>query len=138
MVDCVADFESWYRRVHPRLGTSLAHAFGDVSLAQEVADEAFVRALERWDRFAGMEPPTGWVYQVAFNDTRRRLRRAGLEHRVLRSLRPEAVDPPAGELWEVVAELPSRQRQAVVLRHVGQLREVEVGAAMGTSRGGSL
>jgi RNA polymerase sigma-70 factor (ECF subfamily) len=38
-------------------------------------------------------------------------------------------------LWAVVADLPSRQRQALVLRHVGQLREEEVGAVMGISRG---
>lgn len=135
MADGVVDFETWYRQIHPRLGTSLALAFGDVSLAQESADEAFARALERWDRVAGMDSPTGWVYRVAFNDARRRLRRAGLERRLLRSNRSNPVDPPAGELWEVVANLPPRQRQAVVLRHVGQLREAEVGAAMGISRG---
>jgi len=131
----IAGFETWYRQVHPRLGTSLALAFGDVGLAQESADEAFARALERWDRVAAMESPTGWVYRVAFNGARRRLRRAGLERRLLRGHRSDSVDPPAGELWEVVGELPARQRQAVVLRHVGQLREVEIGAAMGISRG---
>ena len=38
-------FERWYRSVHPRLGTSLALAFGDPGLAQEAADEACARAL---------------------------------------------------------------------------------------------
>ena len=135
MAHSVDDFETWYRAVHPRLGTSLALAFGDVALAQESTDEAFARALERWDRVAVMDSPTGWVYRVAFNDARRRLRRSKFEHHVFRSHRPESVDPPAGELWTVVADLPARQRQAVVLRHVGQLLEVEVGAVMGISRG---
>ncbi len=129
------DFEEWYRRVHPRLGTSLAVVFDDVALAQESADEACARALERWDRVSAMDSPAGWVYRVAFNDARRRLRRAGLERRLLRHQRPEHVDPPAGELWAVVAALPLRQRQAVVLRHVEQLREAEIGAVMGISRG---
>jgi len=135
MTDDVADFEAWYRQAHPRLGTSLALVLGDVGLAQESADEAFARALERWDRVATMESPTGWVYRVAFNEARRRLRRAGLERRLLRKHRWSSVDPPAGEMWEIVAGLPTRQRQAVVLRHVGQLREAEIGAAMGISRG---
>lgn len=135
MADGVADFERWYRQVHPRLGTSLALAFGDIGLAQESADEAFARALERWDRVGPMDSRTGWVYQVAFNDARRRLRRAGLERRLLRNNRCDPVEPPAGEMWELVAELPARQRQAVVLRHVGQLHEAEVGATMGISRG---
>jgi len=72
---------------------------------------------------------------VAFNDARRRLRRTAIERRLLlRSDRFATVEPPAGELWAIVADLPPRQRQAVVLRHVGQLREVETGAAMGISR----
>ena len=58
-----------------------------------------------------------------------------MEQRLLRGQRSESVDPPAGELWEIVEGLPPRQRQAVVLRHVGQLREVEIGGVMGISRG---
>ncbi len=135
MAHPTAEFETWYRAVHPRLGTSLALAFGDVGQAQDSADEACARALERWDRVAAMESPTGWVYRVAFNHARRRLRRAALEKRLLPAGRPAWVDPPAGELWAVVAGLPDRQRQAVVLRHVGQLREAEIGVAMGISRG---
>ena len=135
MAEQLLDFEAWYRQVHPRLGTSLAVVFDDVALAQESADEACARALERWDRVSVMDSPAGWVYKVAFNDARRRLRRAGLKRRLLRNQRPEHVDPPAGELWAVVAALPQRQRQAVVLRHVEQLREAEIGAVMGISRG---
>ncbi len=135
MAQTVDDFESWYRQVHPRVGTALALAFGDVVLAQEAVDEAFSRALERWDRVAAMQSPTGWVYRVAFNEARRRLRRADLERRILRVRRVDHVDPPGGEMWDVVAGLPDRQRQAVVLRHVGQLREEEIAQAMGISRG---
>jgi len=129
------DFEIWYRDVHPRLGTSLALAFGDVSLAQEAADEACARALERWPRVAHRQSPSRWVYRVAFNVARRRLRRAGLERRLLMNHRDEVVDPPAGELWTVVAERAPRQRQAVVLRHVAQLREAEIADVMGVSSG---
>ncbi len=135
MTDDVPDFEAWYRSVHPRLSTSLTFAFGDVGLAQDAADEACARALERWDRVAAMDSPTGWVFQVGFNVARRRLRRNGFERRFQRTQQPEPVGPPAGELWAIVADLPPRQRQAVVLRHVGQLREAEVGAVMGISRG---
>ena len=135
MAQHAVDFEEWYRGAHPRLGTSLALAFGDVNLAQDALDEACSRALERWDRVAAMQSPTACVYTVAFNDARRRLRRAGLERRILRSRRTESVQPPAGEMWAVVADLPERQREAVVLRHVGQLLEDEIAATMGITRG---
>ncbi|MCB0975796.1 MAG: hypothetical protein KDB86_14760 [Actinobacteria bacterium] len=129
------DFEQWYRDAHPGLGASLTVVLGDASLAQESVDEAFSRALQRWDRVSQMESPRGWVYRVALNDARRRLRRAGLERRLLRTSRISPVAPPAGELWLVVSELPQRQREAVVLRHVGELRENEIAEAMGITRG---
>ncbi|MDY7105212.1 MAG: sigma-70 family RNA polymerase sigma factor [Actinomycetota bacterium] len=130
-----ADFETWYRRAHPRLGTALSLAFGDRDLAQDAADEAVARAYERWHDVSTMASPDGWLYRVAFNVARRRLRRRSLEARLLRRGRPEHAAPPAGELWLVVAELPERQRLAVVLRHVGQLTEPEIAEIMGVARG---
>ncbi len=129
------DFETWYRELHPKVGTSLAYSFGDVGLAQTSTDEAFTKAFERWNRVSRMESPDAWVYKVAYNHARRRLRRRAFEERLLASQRVDHVEAPAGELWHVVAGLPPRQRQAVVLRHVGQLREREIADAMGISRG---
>jgi RNA polymerase sigma factor (sigma-70 family) len=42
---------------------------------------------------------------------------------------------PAGELWDLVASLTVRQRQVVILRHVAELKETEIGAVLGISRG---
>lgn len=128
-------FETWYPTTHQRLSAALLLTFGDIDLAQDAADEAIARAYERWDRVGTMESPMGWVFSVGFNVARRRLRRRGFEDRVMRRRRPAEVPPPAGELWHLVADLPPRQRQAVVLRHVGQLREAEIADAMGITRG---
>ncbi|MBA2497403.1 MAG: hypothetical protein H0V33_09980 [Acidimicrobiia bacterium] len=68
------EFEPWYRAEHPRLVVSLALACGRMDLAAEAVDEAFVRALERWDRVSAMASPTGWTYRVALNCLRRRER----------------------------------------------------------------
>jgi RNA polymerase sigma-70 factor (ECF subfamily) len=129
------DFDEWYMATQPRLATALHLAFGELDLAQEAADEAMTRACERWARVAGMSSPAGWVFQVGFNVARRRLRRRGFEQQVLRRRWTMVVDAPAGEMWELVAGLPSRQRQAVVLRHIGQLREREIAETMGITRG---
>ena len=84
-----------------------------------------------------MASPAGWTYRVAINVGRRQFRRQRLEQKLLRRHPPLAhVDGPTGELWHVVAELSPRQRLAVVLRHVGQLREPEIAEVMGISRGG--
>ena len=39
----------------------------------------------------------------------------------------------AGEIWQLVARLPERQRVAVALRYLADLSHAEIGAAMGTS-----
>ena len=38
-------------------------------------------------------------------------------------------------MWQIVAELPERQRLAVVLRHIAGLTEADIGASMGITRG---
>lgn len=136
MRDETRDFEAWYAAVHPRLGAALTVAFGDPDLAQEAADEAVARAYAAWPSVSRMESPTGWLFKVAFNVARRHLRRRSLERKLLFRTRDEGERAPEVELWLVVAELPDRQRQAVVLRHVGHLREREVAEVMGISRGG--
>lgn len=129
-------FDGWYREVHAGLLSSLTVAFGDADLAGEAADEAIVRAFERWDRVSVMESPGGWTYRVAVNVARRKRRRRGVEGVLLGRDRPEQDVPgPAGELWLLVAELPQRQRIAVALRHVAGMTEAEVGKTMGITRG---
>lgn len=136
MADPTVVFEDWYREVHADLASSLLVAFGDVELAKEAADEAIARAYERWARVSVMASPSGWTYRVAVNVARRRCRRRNLEDLITRRQRPQPPVPgPAGELWLLVEQLPERQRLAVAFRHVAGMTEVEVGRAMGISRG---
>ena len=113
----------------------MAAVFGDPDLARDVADEAVVRAYERWDRVGSMANPAGWVYRVAINIGRRRHRRRAIEARLLRRERASFVPGPTEDLFLLVADLPPRQKLAVVLRHVGHLSEPEIGDAMGIARG---
>jgi RNA polymerase sigma-70 factor (ECF subfamily) len=130
------DFDDWYRTAHPRLLASMLLLTGGLDEAREVTDEAFARAYERWDRVGAMDAPGGWTYRVAVKLVRRRGRRRALEQRLL-ARRPPPLDvpAPAGEAWALVAELPLRQRTAVVLRYVADLSEAEVADAMGIRRG---
>jgi DNA-directed RNA polymerase specialized sigma24 family protein len=129
-------FDAWYRAEHPRLLASMVLLCGSVDEAREATDEAFARAYERWARVGAMAAPGGWTYRVAVNVLRRRGRRHALERRLL-ARRPPAVDvpAPAGEAWSLVAELPLRQRTAVVLRYVADLPEADIARIMGIRRG---
>jgi len=44
------------------------------------------------------------------------------------------VPAPAGEVWDLVAALPERQRQVVVLRHVADLKEAQIASVLNISR----
>lgn len=133
--DAKDDFADWYRVEHPRLVTALLLVAGDLSAAQDAANEACARALARWERVGRMAAPNGWVYRVGLNLLRRHFRRVALEARILSRRLPQShVPAPAGEAWEAVRQLPPRQRTAVVLRFVADLTEEQVGVAMGVSR----
>jgi RNA polymerase sigma-70 factor (ECF subfamily) len=132
----VESFDAWYSREHDRMIATLVLSTGDIELAVEGVDEACSRALERWKRISAMESPTGWVYRVAINHARRVARRKNMEQRVFRKQAPMPDLPsPAGELWELVASLSERQRQVVMLRHVAEMKENEIGTVLGISRG---
>jgi RNA polymerase sigma-70 factor (ECF subfamily) len=132
----VESFEAWYDREHDRMVATLLLATGSYDLAAESVDEACSRALERWTRVVAMESPTGWVYRVALHHARRMARRHKVEERLTRKLRPETDLPESvGEIWELVRGLSVRQRQVIMLRHVAELPEREIGEILGISRG---
>lgn len=134
------DFEVWYLREHARVVSTVAAVTGRPSIAGECADEAFTRACERWARVRGMASPGGWVTTVALNEARRRLRRSGHERRLLvwvASTAPVEAPPPAWspEVWEALAALPPREREAVALRYVADLPVGQIATIMGVAPG---
>lgn len=138
------DFEDWYLREHPRVVAALTVTSGDAEVAVEATDEAFVRAYERWSRVRRMGSPGGWLYRVALNVLRRRIRRRAREQALLRRLpfvgppSPDGAAVPAAldaHVWDAVRQLAPRQRTAVALRYVLDLPETEVARVMGVSRG---
>lgn len=132
-----AAFEAWYREQHPRLIASLVLVTGSVDEARESVDEALARALARWPKVAAMGSPAGWTYRVALNVARRRGRRRALEASLLRQRGPDSpatLEGPAGEAWAVVADLPRRQREVVVLRYIADMTEADIAFTLGVTR----
>lgn len=79
------EFELWYRNEHARILATLTFVVGDLYLAEEVVDEAFVRAYDKWERVKSLESPAGWTYKVAINLVKRRSRRLTKEYGPLAS-----------------------------------------------------
>lgn len=72
-------FDEFFRTEYPRLAKALLLVSGDAREAEDLVQEAMVRTLERWDRVRAMDSPAGYVYRVAVNLYRRRLRRRARE-----------------------------------------------------------
>ncbi|AKU14646.1 RNA polymerase sigma factor [Luteipulveratus mongoliensis] len=69
------EIEAIFREEFGRVVATLIKRFGDIDLAEEMAQEAFVEALQRWPQ-DGLPPnPGGWLTTTARNRTIDRLRR---------------------------------------------------------------
>jgi RNA polymerase sigma factor (sigma-70 family) len=106
---------------------------GDQPTAEDVAAEALTRTYARWSRVVTLPYRDAWVLRVTGNlaiDTIRRRRRTPpppLAHHF-----DDGVDLRIA-LASAMARLPSRQREALVLRYLAGYTEAEVSSALGIS-----
>jgi RNA polymerase sigma-70 factor (ECF subfamily) len=85
-----------YRDVWGRAVAALMRVLGDLDLAEDVLQEAWLVALERWRRDGIPEDPTGWLLITARNKAIDRMRRAVN----LRSKEPLLVTPDYTDPFE--------------------------------------
>lgn len=68
-------FAEFFAAHHVRLGRSIYLLVGDRLEAEDLVQEALGRAYERWDRVSRMSDPVAYVYRIAANLHKRRMRR---------------------------------------------------------------
>src|SRR6184192_698653 len=109
------DFDAFYRAEFGRLAGALRLICGDGVVAEELAQEAFVRAYAAWDRVAALDRPVGWLYTTGFNLVRRRWRdRARDRGRAVPAPRlPAGADDAAArvDIAAALVALPLNQRK---------------------------
>jgi RNA polymerase sigma-70 factor, ECF subfamily len=120
------DFEEFYAASYGRVVALVATMLGDRHQAEDIAQEAFSRALARWHRVAAYDVPEAWVRQVAMRltiDAGRRARHALRGLRMLAAsgsgVTDDSLDWPALNL--ALLKVPLRQRQAIVLYYLADL-----------------
>jgi RNA polymerase sigma factor (sigma-70 family) len=143
-----AAIEAVWRIEQPKLAARLARYLGDVGLAEEIVQDAFVQAMERWPRDGAPRNPAAWLTQVAKNRALDRLRRTTLidgKHRLL-AVDLAALERETPELEAALDEdidddllrliftvchpvLPAEQRAALALRLLGGLSTPEIARA---------
>ncbi len=130
-------------RLLPRVLRYAARMLGDRAEAEDVAQEAMLRLWKvAPDWREGEAQVTTWLYRVVTNLCIDRQRSRGRHRPLALDEVAEPVDEAPGPLAGLMAAdrmdalaaalaaLPGRQRQAVVLRHIEGLSNIEIGRVM--------
>jgi RNA polymerase sigma factor (sigma-70 family) len=129
-----------------RLIAGLARIVRDVGLAEDMAQEAFVAALEQWPESGVPERPGAWLMATAKHRAIDRLRRASLHERkmadLLRELERSGASNPADPAVDTIDDdllrlifmtchpvLSADARVALTLRLLGGLTTAEIARA---------
>ena len=124
-----ATFDDVYReRYEPLVRLAFLLTAGNPA-AEELVQDAFERAHQRWDR---IDEPAAYLRVAVVNACTSWRRRAQLERETAPRLYvTHAVDSEAYELRDVIAALPPRQRAALVLRYYEDLSDAEIAHVLG-------
>ena len=152
-----ACYDILVRRYKTRLYNYLLRLVSDGDLAEELAQDAFVRAYVHADKYRTIARFSTWLYTIATNLVRNRYRqkkrrppvlsmffnRGDGDEEVVQEIADDAPDPEqlaVGEdlervIREVTEQIPERYRIPFVLREVNQLSYEEIRAVTGLKLG---
>ncbi|HEX9855532.1 MAG TPA: sigma-70 family RNA polymerase sigma factor [Acidimicrobiia bacterium] len=133
-------FDAFYRSEYKAVVALMYGLSGSTWVAEDLAQEAFLRAHRDWERVGPLDSPGAWVRRVGINLARSRWRRIRTEAAVRlriqgRETAIEALTTHDGTFWDEVRKLPSRQAQAIALRYVDDLPVGEIAQIMETAEG---
>lgn len=123
-----------------RLATLLTR---DVSVAEEIVQDAFVRFHAKWDRLADPAAAHAYLRASVVNGSRSALRHRSVEEKYRQPGPPSPAGPEElavradtdARVLAALHTLPRRQREVLVLRYYGDLSELEIAETLGLSRG---
>ena len=139
----VADFEEFFAREYPGLLAMLTALTGHRTVAEDLAQEAMVKAHQRWSRISGYDKPAAWLRRVAINQAYNSRARRRSEQRALARLSGErpawvaelGVDDGGDEFWALVRRLPRRQAAAMTLHYLEDRPVAEVATILDCAEG---
>lgn len=134
-----ADFTDLYEDHFSELAAQVCAYLGDATEAQDLVQEAFLRAWQRWDKVGGYEEPVAWVRRVAWNLATSRHRRNQVARKFLqKSSAPEpapAASPDHVALVAALKSIPAKRRQALVMHYMADMTISAIAAHTGAREG---
>ena len=136
------DFVECYLRHYGRLVRALRLSGADAGTSEELAQEAFARALTKWPRISQGANPPGYVYTTGFRLLQRHLARAA---RWDIGDPPEPADPDSDRtgsaaiaavtVAQALAAMPPKRRACAVMCLLVGVSTEEASAALGVAAG---
>ncbi|GIF36221.1 sigma-70 family RNA polymerase sigma factor [Actinoplanes xinjiangensis] len=116
------DFDDFYRDTARRLARYAYGLTGDPVEAQDLVQEAYARAWQRWRRLSGYDDPEAWLRLVVNRLSADRWRRLGIRRARAAAEPPlPSVSPPSEDvvlLVQAMRDLPEKVRRAMALHYL--------------------
>jgi RNA polymerase sigma-70 factor (ECF subfamily) len=139
-VKAVMTFETFYQQ-ELKAVIGLAYVLsGSRTIAEDLAQDAFLAAHKNWDKVAHYDKPQAWVRRVVANMSVSMFRRRVREAKALARLRSDEAVLPAlpaddDQFWKAVRALPKRQSQAIALHYLEDLSVVDIAEILECAEG---
>ncbi|QDT12510.1 RNA polymerase sigma factor [Planctomycetes bacterium K23_9] len=145
--------DDWVRTCYGQIHRAAWMMTGDAWAADDLAQETFVVAIDKWNKFDGRSTRSTWLYGILIRLHRRhnrtlsrlsrRLKKHGLQTEHQQSEKRNAADPAIvmatrswqQSVWAAVAQLPQAQREAITLRYAQELTYEEIATAINVPSG---
>ena len=130
-------FDAFYRDTSRRLLRYAYGLTGDPAEAQDLVQEAYARAWQRWRRLSAYEDPEAWLRLVVNRLSTDRWRRIGVR-RSHAPVAPAPVAPPSEDtvlLVQAMRTLPVAHRRALALHYLLDRSVADIAAETGASTG---
>jgi RNA polymerase sigma-70 factor (sigma-E family) len=132
-----------YREHYRALVRLAALLLDDVSSAEEVVQDAFVKLHQSWGRVTEPDKRIAYLRSIVLNGARSRMRRRQVRQRleIVGATTAESAETGAlrsenaREVLAALRALPDRQRSCLILRYYGELSEAAIAETLGISVG---
>ena len=135
----VGSFDAFYAGTSRRLLHQMYAMTSDLAEAQDLVQEAYARAWQRWSSISTYDDPEAWVRTVAWRLAASRWRKAKNAVTALARHGPAPDAPAPGidnvALVQALRQIPEAQRRAIVLHHLVGLSVAEVAAETDSPEG---
>ncbi len=132
MVRAKPSFDHFFVQEYAQMVAVVYALTGQRWAAEELAQEALIRAYRSWSKVSAYDKPGAWLRRIAINLATSHVRRRIVEAKALAKIAMQAnssveAHPEEDEsLWRAVRRLPARQRQSFVLHYVDDLPVAEI------------